>query len=238
MRRALATTGALAVLCLAAACGDSDSDGSGGLGGIGAPTSGSKITPPPVDTTKFTPTESNKDPAKAITGVLTVEYKFGIHIPEGQRVAYDHSPPLGGAHDQVWAACTGVVYPKAVRTENMVHSLEHGAVWIAYNPDQVRGDDLDLLTERVEGKPFTLLSPYPGLDKPISVQSWGHQLKVDSAVDERIDQFVLALKRNPYTTPEPQASCDVLGAPYFDVDNPPPFDPSAPGADAMPVNGK
>ena len=38
-----------------------------------------------------------------------------------------------------------MVYPAAVRTENLVHSLEHGAVWIAYNPDQVVGDALATL---------------------------------------------------------------------------------------------
>ncbi len=39
---------------------------------------------------------------------------------------------------QTWATCNGVVYTKAVRIENMVHTLEHGAVWIAYNPDTIR----------------------------------------------------------------------------------------------------
>ena len=66
------------------------------------------------------------------------------------QVAYTHSPPFGGAHDYSWAACNGVVYPEPVRSENMVHSLEHGAVWIAYNPDQVTGDALDTLRGKVE----------------------------------------------------------------------------------------
>ena len=34
-----------------------------------------------------------------------------------------------------------------------------------------------------------MLSPYVGLDSPISIQSWDHQLKVDSADDPRIEQF-------------------------------------------------
>ena len=33
------------------------------------------------------------------------------------------------------------------------------------------------------------MSPYAGLDSPISLQSWNHQLKVDSASDKRIKQF-------------------------------------------------
>ncbi|MBN6034353.1 DUF3105 domain-containing protein [Amycolatopsis sp. 195334CR] len=179
----------------------------------------------------FMPSEDNPDPSGAIPGIVRRDYDPGLHVVAPQRVAYDHSPPFGGRHDQVWAACNGVVYPTAVRTEHLVHSLEHGSVWIAYNPDQVAGDELAKLAERVAGKPYLVMSPYPGLDQPISLQSWGHQLKVPTADDERIDQFITALLLNPSTYPEPGAPCDSMA---FDQDAPPPFDPTPPGADAQP----
>ena len=112
-------------------------------------------------------------------------------------------------------------------------------MWIAYNPQQITGDALNLLKVRVEGKPYTMMSPYPGLDKPISLQSWGHQLKVDKADDARIDEFIAALRSNPNGVyPEVGASCDALGPGQFDPDNPPPFDPSKPGPDAKPMDYK
>ena len=53
-----------------------------------------------------------------------------------------------------------------------------------------------------------MLSPYVGLDSPISLQSWSHQLKVDSADDPRIKQFADFLTRNPDFHPEVGASCE------------------------------
>jgi hypothetical protein len=184
----------------------------------------------------WVPSASNPDPSLKLQGIVTVQYQGSVHVLPTERVAYDHSPPFGGPHDGYWAACNGIVYPKAVRTENMVHSLEHGAVWLAYNPDQVTGDALNKLKTKVEGKPYTMMSPYPGLDKPISLQSWGHQLKVDNADDQRIDEFITALRTNQNTYPEVGASCDALGPGAFDPDNPPPFDPAPPGPDAKPMN--
>ncbi|PRX49209.1 uncharacterized protein DUF3105 [Prauserella shujinwangii] len=184
----------------------------------------------------FAPSAENPDPAKDIQGVEIKGYEGGAHVLPTERVAYDETPPFGGPHDGYWAACTGTVYEQGVRSENMVHSLEHGAVWIAYNPDQIKGEALELLKARVDGKPYTMMSPYPGLESPISLQSWGHQLKVDSAEDERIDQFIAALRRNPNTYPEVGASCDALGAGMFDPDNPPPFNPEPPGPDAKPMD--
>ena len=102
-----------------------------------------------------------------------------------------------------------------------------------YNPDLVKGDQVDLLAARVKGKTYISMSPYPGLDKPISLQSWSHQLKVESADDERIDQFVSSLRRNQYTYPEVGASCE---NPQF-IDAPAPFVAEAPGADAEPMTG-
>ncbi|GLZ39101.1 DUF3105 domain-containing protein [Actinokineospora sp. NBRC 105648] len=186
---------------------------------------------------KFVASEDNKDPSSQIQGVVKVDYASGQHVQSTQRVAYDQSPPFGGPHDGVWADCTGVVYPTPVRNENMVHTLEHGSVWIAYNPDKVTGAALDKLRDKVEGTPYMVMSPYPGLDRPIALSSWGHQLKLDSADDERVDQFIKSLRTNNYENPEPGGRCD-SNQTGFDSANPPPFVAEKPGADAVGMDGK
>jgi hypothetical protein len=175
---------------------------------------------------EFTPTPENTDPSSKIPGVVTLPYGGGQHVGPTQTVAYTHSPPFGGTHDNAWAACNGVVYPTAVRNENMVHGLEHGAVWIAYDPDRITGEAVTTLAAKVRNQPFTMMSPYPGLDQPISLQSWGHQLTLSDVNDPRIDQFIEALRANQYAYPEVGASCEAVG--QFDQDDPPPFAPAPP----------
>ena len=125
-------------------------------------------------------------------------------------VDYAESPPVGGPHAPPpdWADCTGTVYDVDIRHENAVHSLEHGAVWITYNPDEVQGADVDTLNALAENESGRMTSPYVGLDSPISIQSWGHQLKVDSATDPRLEQFADLMTLNNEFTPEPGASCE------------------------------
>jgi len=48
-------------------------------------------------------------------------------------VQYPQTPPAAGDHSPVWLNCG--VYPEPVPDEQAVHSLEHGAVWVTYNPD-------------------------------------------------------------------------------------------------------
>ncbi|MFW0784233.1 DUF3105 domain-containing protein [Gordonia sp. CPCC 206044] len=195
----------------------------------------------------FVPSAQDPDPSSRIPGVTKIYYRAALHVRGDQRVAYDQSPPFGGPHDEVWATCTGIVYPEPLRSENAVHALEHGAVWITYNPDTIAADDLDTLKKKVTGEQFLFLSPYPDLDHPVSLQSWGHQLKTDSATDPRIDQFITALRRN--TTPgvykenpseaafpETQAACAAIpGA--FDPADPPAADQGPPGPDAVKMDG-
>ncbi|OZM76396.1 DUF3105 domain-containing protein [Pseudonocardia sp. MH-G8] len=176
----------------------------------------------------FVPSASNQDPSSRIPGITEQTYQGAQHVAPTEQVAYTGSPPTGGTHDQYWAACSGVVYEQPVRSENLVHSMEHGAVWIAYNPDQVDGDALAQLAARVQDRPYSVLSPYPGLDQPIALQSWGHQLKLADAGDPRIDQFLTALRANQYTHPEVGASCQALGPGQFDQDDPPPYRPAPP----------
>ena len=130
------------------------------------------------------------------------------HVTE--TVAYAESPPVGGPHAPPpdWADCTGTVYDVDIRHENAVHGLEHGAVWITYDADALSQDDIDTLAALVENESGRMMSPYAGLDAPISIQSWGHQLKVDTADDPRIAQFADLLTLNNEFTPEPGASCE------------------------------
>jgi len=183
----------------------------------------------------FTPTAENQDPSTQIQGVVAQEIGAAGHVVAPTRVAYQEFPPFGGPHDGIWAGCNGIVYDTAVRNENMVHSLEHGAVWITYHPDQITGDALQSLVARVENQPFMMLSPYPGLETPISLQSWGHQLILSDPADPRIDQFISALRKNVYTHPEPQGTCDARAG-SFDITNPQPFNPEPPGPDAVPLD--
>jgi hypothetical protein len=85
--------------------------------------------------------------------------------------------------------------------------LEHGAVWITYNPKTIASGDLAKLKTIVSGVDRMALSPYAGLKTPISLQAWDYQLFVQSASDPRVAKFIDALKYNPLTTPEPAASC-------------------------------
>jgi hypothetical protein len=120
------------------------------------------------------------------------------------KLKYKTSPPVGGNHNPTWENCEGDVYGTQIPNEHAVHSLEHGAVWVTYNPD-LPAAEVAKLAAKVKGKDYMLMSPYPGLDKPISLQAWGLQLKVNSANDPRIDKFITQFRRN--ASVEPGASC-------------------------------
>lgn len=145
------------------------------------------------------------DPAD-IGEIAEFEYAAGQeHVMTD--VDYTESPPVGGPHDGYWADCDGAIYDQQVRSENAVHSLEHGAVWITYDPDEISGDDLRVLTGYVQNQSYILMSPYAGLSAPISLQSWNHQLFVEAVDDPRINEFIQTLRQNPEEYPELNATC-------------------------------
>lgn len=112
-------------------------------------------------------------------------------------------PPTGGIHATSWLNCG--IYDTEVPPENAVHSMEHGAVWVTYDPAQVSAAEIETLKDSVRGKGDTILSQYPEQSSPIVLTTWDIQLTVDSASDERIDDFI-----NQYRGtrgPEAGASC-------------------------------
>ena len=129
-----------------------------------------------------------------------------LHTDED--VDYPETPPVGGEHDPQWADCTGSVYDVELRPENAVHSLEHGAVWVTYDPAEVDAGGVATLAALVEGTSGMFLSPYPGQGSPVSAQAWNHQLRADDPADPRIEAFATLLVSNPDTTPELGATCE------------------------------
>ena len=150
----------------------------------------------PAPPASYTPGGSGVE----IEGVETFQNETN-HV-EGT-VDYPQSPPAGGPHNSVWLNCG--IYDQPQQNENAVHSLEHGAVWVTYDASKVSGDELTTLKSALPSS-YVILSPYEGLDTPIALSSWNHQLKVDSADDPRIAEFFEEYWRSD-DVPEPNALC-------------------------------
>ena len=115
----------------------------------------------------------------------------------------DELPPVGGLHSGVWQNCG--IYTDPIEAKNAVHSMEHGAVWIAHQPD-LDSDDIESLHDLVREEPYVLVSPFPNLKSQVVLTAWGVQLELESASDARIAQFVDQYQQGPQT-PELGATC-------------------------------
>lgn len=155
-------------------------------------------TPPPPTSQNLTAAERA---ALEIDGLETFDSIEGIHVETA--VDYDMTPPAGGPHNPTWLNCG--VYEEEVPAEYAVHSLEHGAVWVTYDPEQVSGDDLNALRDLMPSS-YIILSPYTGLDAPVVASAWANQVQLDGVDDPRLIDFIVKFRAAP-TAPEPGALC-------------------------------
>jgi hypothetical protein len=151
---------------------------------------------------------SIQDP-EALAGI-----QRSVGLSRGHDETEDYSgldlPPVGGTHSGIWQNCG--VYEQPVESKNVIHSMEHGAVWIAYDPALLE-EDVESLQEQVWTEPYVVLSPFPGLRSLVVLSAWGVQLEVESADDSRIADFIDRYQQGPQT-PERGASCsNGLGTP-------------------------
>ncbi|AWS41848.1 DUF3105 domain-containing protein [Streptosporangium sp. 'caverna'] len=138
----------------------------------------------------------------SLDAVTSAKYPGSLHVQT--KVKYKENPPVGGEHNPAWQNCG--IYDQPLNNENAVHSMEHGAVWITYQPDLPKAQ-VDKLKE-LASKDYMLLSPYPGLPAKVVASSWNKQLKLDSAEDPRLPKFISTYKNNSAETPELGAACD------------------------------
>jgi hypothetical protein len=130
-------------------------------------------------------------------GAVTGDHTMGT-------VSYDQIPPNSGDHSPVWQRCG--FYAEPIGNEHAVHSLEHGVVWITYQPNLPQGQ-LNELRALAGSDDEVLVSPYPGLPSPVVVSAWERQMSIESAEAPLLVQAVRDI-RDGLDAPEPGGGCD------------------------------
>lgn len=143
------------------------------------------------------------------------DYRIRVSAPKGTQsyrvetsdhtrvpTTWPQNPPVGGAHAPIWQNCG--FYDRAIPAARGVHSMEHGAVWITFDP-QLPVAQKDLL-RKLAVKGYVLVSPMAGLPRPVVASAWGYQLGVDSAAELGLERFIASFRAGPQT-PEPGAPC-------------------------------
>lgn len=151
--------------------------------------------------TVYASADSGGSSSKLIDGIEIYSGLSHEHVTG--TVQYAQNPPVGGPHNPIWQNCG--IYDTPVGNEHAVHSLEHGAVWITYQPG-LSSNDITILKNLVRGHHHVLLSPYPNLPAPFVASAWGVQLQVQSASDPRLAQFISQYEQGSQDI-EPGAPC-------------------------------
>ena len=161
--------------------------------------------------------QANKPDPAAITvdGVQTWTLEAGNHVDAADGVDpanpptvdyeadYDMNPPAGGNHWAGWLNCG--IYTEPQQNERAVHALEHGAIWVTYDPEALSAEEITTLQNSVPNT-YMIVSPYPDLPAPVVASAWGYQVQLDGIDDPRLGEFITKYKENP-DGPEYGAAC-------------------------------
>ncbi len=121
------------------------------------------------------------------------------HVSCTQNVTYMTNPPSSGNHYDCWAAYQ--TYTSPVPWGNLVHSMEHGAMIIAYNCPAGCATDVAAIQSFIDALPLDpncgaalqknriILVPDPNLAVRFAAAAWGWTLKSDCFDAAAFQQF-------------------------------------------------
>lgn len=111
------------------------------------------------------------------------------HVPDGTQITYNSNPPSSGEHYNL--PQDAGIYPKAPADGHLVHSLEHGAVILWYNPNKATKDQISQLTNIFKSINLDkkIMTPRTNLPTPIALSSWGRVLLLKTIDEKQIKDF-------------------------------------------------
>lgn len=121
-----------------------------------------------------------------------VPHESATHITEGEKVSYQSNPPTSGSH---WPdPLRDGIYNEEKPDEAIVHSLEHGRVWISYQPD-IPSEIKEQLRAIVKHEARVILTPRAANETDIALAAWNRldafDLNLDGLFDEnRVKDFI------------------------------------------------
>ena len=118
------------------------------------------------------------------------------HLPAGQPVSYPSTPPYGGAHWGQPLRCG--IYDQEQRFEPMVHTMEHGAVILYYQPLVLAADNVAeirvVVSRLLQDGARMILTPSSQLSDPLVLSSWGRLLRMQALDEAVVEGFVDAFE--------------------------------------------
>lgn len=122
------------------------------------------------------------------------------HIQVGQEHgAYNSNPPTSGDHYE--ESIPDGFYDKEMPDEALIHNLEHGYIWISYQPDKISPQDLSSLKEITKPYSKIVITPRSKNDTVLAVAGWGKLEKLEGVDKKKIISFIKLNK--PGKAPEP-----------------------------------
>ncbi|MDS0220039.1 DUF3105 domain-containing protein [Haloarcula sp. S1AR25-5A] len=116
------------------------------------------------------------------------------HVAQGSAIDYERVPPLSGTH--YGSTVSAGFYEATPLLGSLVHTLEHGAVIIYYDPDAISPEARESLREFASVHTGTwqsvVVAPNPSDDPraPYVVTAWQHELTMDSYDAETVHAFL------------------------------------------------
>lgn len=143
---------------------------------------------------------TNRPVAVSTSDLMGEEVKFtsSAHVASASELQIPPGvPPAGGPH--YVNPLPGGVYTDPIDDGRVIHSLEHGLVWISYKPGALSDAQLKSLTDLADGrKSDIVLSPRPDNKDTLVVVSWGRRLVLKPDDMKTLKEFISTnLNRSP-----------------------------------------
>lgn len=147
--------------------------------------------------------EPEAPPPPELEAVETIPDQGNRHLAVGEGTPqYNSDPPTSGPHAATPAACG--IYRQPVPDVNAIHSMEHGAIVVQYDPNLSQEEivELEEIGRDIGGE--IIVAPRPDNPAPVAITAWTKLLLLDEINGDVIAAFEQEFGNR---SPEPGAQC-------------------------------